>query len=79
MRRVEGQVLREEVGSEAGSVAVETGRGPLAAGEYGFNLSFDDLSAVGLDEHRPPWNLTVLQSVNLQKILKKNQQNKPHY
>lgn len=59
MRRVEGQVLREEVGSEAGSVAVETGRGPLAAGEYGFNLSFDDLSAVGLDEHRPPWNLTV--------------------
>lgn len=59
MRRAEG--LREEVGSEAGSVAVETVRvaPPLARSEFGFNLSFDELSTVGLEEQRPPWNMTV--------------------
>uniref|UniRef100_A0AAV2K717 KAP NTPase domain-containing protein n=1 Tax=Knipowitschia caucasica TaxID=637954 RepID=A0AAV2K717_KNICA len=54
MRRAEG--LREEVGSEAGSVAVESVRmaPPLARSEFGFNMSFDELSTLGLEE-RPRW------------------------
>ncbi|XP_055088396.1 kinase D-interacting substrate of 220 kDa B-like isoform X1 [Periophthalmus magnuspinnatus] len=58
MRHAEG--LREEVGSEAGSVAVESVRlvPPLARSEFGFNLSFDELSNMGLEEQRPRWTGT---------------------
>ncbi|XP_055005104.1 kinase D-interacting substrate of 220 kDa B-like isoform X2 [Boleophthalmus pectinirostris] len=58
MRRAEG--LRDDVGSEAGSVAVESVRlaPPLARSEFGFNLSFDELSNMGLEEQRPRWTGT---------------------
>ncbi|KAM4633521.1 kinase D-interacting substrate of 220 kDa B [Polymixia lowei] len=64
MRHVESQVLHEDVASEQGSTVtgvVETGRravapphagaaNPDASPMYSFNLSFEELSNVGLDE-----------------------------
>uniref|UniRef100_A0A7N6BIY0 KAP NTPase domain-containing protein n=1 Tax=Anabas testudineus TaxID=64144 RepID=A0A7N6BIY0_ANATE len=64
MRHIESQVLHEEAASEQGSVVgahIETGRraaAPPHAGAantdaspmYSFNLSFEELSTVGLDE-----------------------------
>lgn len=64
MRHIESQVLHEEAASEQGSVVsghVEAGRRAVApphAGAhnsdaspmYSFNLSFEELSTVGLDE-----------------------------
>ncbi|XP_067337281.1 kinase D-interacting substrate of 220 kDa B isoform X10 [Channa argus] len=64
MRQIETQVLHEEAASEQGSVAgghIDTGRraaAPPHAGAantdaspmYSFNLSFEELSTVGLDE-----------------------------
>uniref|UniRef100_A0A4W4F8M0 KAP NTPase domain-containing protein n=1 Tax=Electrophorus electricus TaxID=8005 RepID=A0A4W4F8M0_ELEEL len=73
MRHVESQVLHEEAPSEQGSIMVghsEPGRhrgapghsGPANADTspmYNFNLSFEELSTVGLDEPtrhaNPPW------------------------
>ncbi|KAM4522785.1 kinase D-interacting substrate of 220 kDa B isoform 1-T2 [Odontesthes bonariensis] len=64
MRHIESQVLHEEAASEQGSVVgvhAEAGRRALApphagaanqGGMYSFNLSFEELSGVGLDE--PP-------------------------
>ncbi|XP_069543567.1 kinase D-interacting substrate of 220 kDa B isoform X3 [Brachyistius frenatus] len=68
MRHVENQVLHEEAASEQGSVVggqVEAGRRavapPLAGGGnsdlYSFNLSFEELSNVGLDEPARHGNL----------------------
>ncbi|KAM8831907.1 kinase D-interacting substrate of 220 kDa B isoform 2-T2 [Spinachia spinachia] len=70
MRHTEHQVLHEEAASEQGSVVggpAEAGRrGPApphagtdASPMYSFNLSFEELSTVGLDEAprpgNPPW------------------------
>uniref|UniRef100_A0A4W4F7W9 KAP NTPase domain-containing protein n=1 Tax=Electrophorus electricus TaxID=8005 RepID=A0A4W4F7W9_ELEEL len=77
MRHVESQVLHEEAPSEQGSIMVghsEPGRhrgapghsGPANADTspmYNFNLSFEELSTVGLDEPtrhaNPPWMSTT--------------------
>lgn len=67
MRHIERQVLHEEAASEQGSVVgvhVEAGRravapphaGTDASPMYSFNLSFEELSAVGLDEAPRPGN-----------------------
>lgn len=64
MRHIESQILHEETASEQGSVVgghIEPGRrvmAPPLAGTantdaspmYSFNLSFEELSGVGLDE-----------------------------
>lgn len=78
MRHVESQVLHEEAASEQGSVVgghAETGRRAVApphAGAtdaspmYSFNLSFEELSTVGLDEParhgNTPWMVNLLQT-----------------
>lgn len=76
MRHIESQVLHEETASEQGSIVgghVELGRRAMAphlAGAantdaspmYSFNLSFEELSGVGLDE--PQRNGNVVWMVN---------------
>uniref|UniRef100_A0A3B3UAG7 Kinase D-interacting substrate 220b n=1 Tax=Poecilia latipinna TaxID=48699 RepID=A0A3B3UAG7_9TELE len=71
MRHIESQVLHEETASEQGSVVgvpTEVGRRamapPLAGAAnadaspmYSFNLSFEELSGVGLDEAPRPGNM----------------------
>ncbi|KAM4713463.1 kinase D-interacting substrate of 220 kDa B isoform 2-T2 [Anableps anableps] len=71
MRHIESQVLHEETASEQGSVGggpTEVGRRAMAlphAGAanvdaspmYSFNLSFEELSGVGLDEAPRPGNM----------------------
>lgn len=70
MRLIENQVLQEEAASEQGSIVgggVEAGRraaAPPHAGlantdaspMYSFNLSFEELSTVGLDDPARPAN-----------------------
>lgn len=75
MRHIESQILHEETASEQGSVVgghVEPGRRamapPLAGAantdRYSFNLSFEELSGVGLDEPQRhgngPWMVSDL-------------------
>lgn len=71
MRHIESQVLHDETASEQGSVVgvpTEVGRRvmapPLAGAAnadaspmYSFNLSFEELSGVGLDEAPRPGNM----------------------
>lgn len=74
MRHVESQVLQEDACSEQGSVmghpdpAVRRATAPPHAGAghhdmYSFNLSFEELSNVGLDEPPrqpiPPWTVST--------------------
>lgn len=70
MRHIESQLLQEEAASEQGSVVgghAEAGRrmaapphtGPAnmdASPMYSFNLSFEELSTVGLEEPARPGN-----------------------
>lgn len=78
LRHIEGQVLHEEAPSEQGSSMVgqvETSRhagAPANGGVvntdtspmYNFNISFEDLSNVGLDEPprypNPPWMVRII-------------------
>lgn len=76
MRHIESQVLHEETASEQGSVVgghIEAGRRAVApphAGAantdtspmYSFNLSFEELSTVGLDENQRHGNMTWMVS-----------------
>lgn len=76
MRHIESQVLHEETASEQGSVVghIEPGRRVMApphAGApntdrspmYSFNLSFEELSTVGLDDPQRhgniPWMVNI--------------------
>lgn len=85
LRHLESQVLHEEAPSEQGSSMVgqrETTRNCGTSGHgghantdtspmYNFNLSFEELSNVGLDENQrnpnPPWMVSLL--LQLLKIL----------
>lgn len=85
LRHLESQVMHEEAPSEQGSSMVghgETSRNRGTSGHggpantdtspmYNFNLSFEELSNVGLDELQrnpnPPWMVSLL--FNLWKIL----------
>ncbi|XP_077367163.1 kinase D-interacting substrate of 220 kDa B isoform X3 [Festucalex cinctus] len=52
MRQAESQALYEEAASEQGSATPRAGHAPASdvSPVYSFTLSFDDLSAIGLDE-----------------------------